>query len=108
MSLTLLRATWSCDILVDGRLALCARRFRLQIDDQATDTDAEPGQRIFQRDHGSEGEAAKRRQRSYPHDSANLRGDRGAWRPVDQIPDQGDVGRVHQKEHGRIERDWLW
>jgi hypothetical protein len=41
-----------------GRRVCCVRRFGLQIDDQTTDANPEPGPGMIQRDHGSECETA--------------------------------------------------
>ena len=92
-----------------GNLGLvpCPRRFRSQIYDQAADAHTEADQRVLQRHECRRPEKAKRCQRPYAQDPADLEGNLLGPGPLDQLPDQGDVCRVHKEEDGGLEGDRL-
>src|SRR4051812_26275960 len=71
------------------------RRIGPQIDNQAADTDPEPGERIFQRHDRGDAEKAESRDRPDMHDPAHRRRNRvRRLLPVNELPDQADIGRV--------------
>jgi hypothetical protein len=85
-----------------------SRCFWPQINDQATTTNSESNQRIFQCHNRSRTEETQGHDRSDPHDPPHPSREVIGWIAIDKIPDQEYVGRVHQKEYGRIEGNWLW
>src|SRR4029078_6777275 len=86
-------------------LVCVSRRLRPQVDHQASNTNAEPDQRITERDEGCDCEGAKSRDGPEIHDSAHPRRDglAGAY----QLPNQKQISRVHQEEDRCIEGNWL-
>ena len=89
------------------RVCLCSGRLRLQIPDEATDTQTESHHWIAQRYQAGHAEYAQGGDRPEVHGPAHRSGGLGGRSSIDKLPYQANVSYVHQEEYCGIERNRL-